>query len=221
MKRRLNILCMLVFIVLGVSLYTTGYQFGLGLFTGMDLAKNECKEVKKKKNENSMFFNGDFRLVSVVPAAAMFDPDTIINAKSGLKVPVAHTEMAVQVAKDRNFTLLIINSSCSLLNIFVKIAALIIFVLIIMHINKSQIFEWRNVHRLRLLGALLITSFVLDLLPKITNYWGLKDIFAMDKYVIAPLAIQVTDMLLGLGCLIVAETFAIGLRIKEEQELTI
>ena len=212
---------MLVFIVLGVSLYTTGYQFGLGFFTGMDLAENEFKGVKKKKNEVSMFFDGDFRLVSVVPAVAMFDPDTIINAKSGIKVPVAHTEMAVQVAKDRNYTLLIINSSCSLLNIFTKIAALIIFVLIIMNINKSQIFEWRNVHRLRLLGALLITSFVLDLLPKITNYWGLKDIFAMDKYVIAPLAIQVTDMLLGLGCLIVAETFAIGLRIKEEQELTI
>ena len=28
MKKRLNILCILVFIVLGLSLYTTGYQFG-------------------------------------------------------------------------------------------------------------------------------------------------------------------------------------------------
>ena len=219
MKRRLNILCMLVFLVLAISLYSTGYQFGLGIFTGMNLAKNECKDLKK--SESSMFLEGYLRIVSVVPAAAMWNPDSIINAKSGLKAPVAYTEMAVQVTKDRNYTLLIINSSCALLNIFTKISALIIFVLIIMNINKSQIFEWRNVHRLRLLGTLLIISFVLDILPKIVNYWGLKDIFAIDKYVLAPLAIQVTDVLLGLGCLIVAETFAIGLKIKEEQDLTI
>ena len=31
MKRRLNILSILVFIVLGLSLYTTGYQFGTGM----------------------------------------------------------------------------------------------------------------------------------------------------------------------------------------------
>ena len=34
MKRRLNILSILVFIVLGLSLYTTGYQFGTGMKAG-------------------------------------------------------------------------------------------------------------------------------------------------------------------------------------------
>ena len=88
-------------------------------------------------------------------------------------------------------------------------------------INKSQIFEWKNVRRLRWLGSLLIISFLFYLIPQVVNYWGLKEVFALDKYIIAPLALQVTDLLLGLGCLIVAETFAIGLKMKEEQELTI
>ena len=39
MKKRLNILSILVFIVLGLSLYTTGYQFGTGMKAGMSLAK--------------------------------------------------------------------------------------------------------------------------------------------------------------------------------------
>ena len=46
MKRRLNILSILVFIVLGLSLYTTGYQFGTGMKAGMSLAKEQHKESK-------------------------------------------------------------------------------------------------------------------------------------------------------------------------------
>ena len=47
MKKRLNILCILVFIVLGLSLYTTGYQFGTGMKAGMSLAKEQHKEPKQ------------------------------------------------------------------------------------------------------------------------------------------------------------------------------
>ena len=43
MKKRLNILCILVFIVLGLSLYTTGYQFGTGMKAGMSLAKEKSR----------------------------------------------------------------------------------------------------------------------------------------------------------------------------------
>lgn len=46
MKRRLNILSILVFIVLGLSLYTTGYQFGTGMKAGMSLAKNSTRNRK-------------------------------------------------------------------------------------------------------------------------------------------------------------------------------
>lgn len=218
MKKRLNILCILVFVVLSASLYTAGYQFGAGLFTGIDLA--EKQGTKLKESENSMF-SGDFRIVNVVPTVAMWQPDTIVNAKTGAKELAVYKQMAVRVNEDVNYTQLIVNSACSLLNVCVTIAALIVFVLLILSINKSQIFEWRNVHRLHWLGFLLIISFVLELTPKIVNYWGLKDVFALDKYVLAPFALQVTDMLLGIGCLIVAETFAIGLRMKEEQDLTI
>lgn len=217
MKRRLNILCILVFIVLGLSLYTTGYQFGMSLKTGLDLAK---QGEKLEKNTDSMF-HGDFRLVNVVPTKAMWEPDTIFNAKTGEKELAVYKEMAVRVAKDMKYSQLIVNGSCTFLNIFISISALVVFILIITSINKSQIFEWRNVRRLRWLGALLTLSFMLELLPKIVNYWGIKEVFALDKYVVAPFALQVTDLLLGIGCLIVAETFAIGLRIKEEQELTI
>ena len=58
MKRRLNILSILVFIVLGLSLYTTGYQFGTGMKAGMSLAKEQHKESKACDRP---MLAGDFR----------------------------------------------------------------------------------------------------------------------------------------------------------------
>ena len=77
MKRRLNILSILVFIVLGLSLYTTGYQFGTGMKAGMSLAKEQHKESKACDRP---MLAGDFRFVDVVPTIAMIKLDTIINA---------------------------------------------------------------------------------------------------------------------------------------------
>ena len=88
MKRRLNILSILVFIVLGLSLYTTGYQFGTGMKAGMSLAKEQHKESKACDRP---MLAGDFRFVDVVPTIAMIKPDTIINAQNNEKVPVMYT----------------------------------------------------------------------------------------------------------------------------------
>lgn len=218
MKKRLNILCILVFMVLGLSLYTTGYQFGAGMKAGLNLAEQQEKELNIY--EDSMFV-GNFRIVDVVPTIALWKPDTVINVRTGDKVPAMYKQMAVRVGKEINYSYLIISSSCSLLDIALTISALIIFIQLILSINKSLIFEWKNVRRLRWLGSLLIASFICSLIPKTVNYWGLKDIFELENYIVAPFALQMTDLLLGLGCLIVAETFAIGLKMKEEQELTI
>ena len=89
MKRRLNILSILVFIVLGLSLYTTGYQFGTGMKAGMSLAKEQHKESKACDRP---MLAGDFRFVDVVPTIAMIKPDTIINAQNNEKVPVMYTQ---------------------------------------------------------------------------------------------------------------------------------
>ena len=127
MKKRLNILCILVFIVLGLSLYTTGYQFGTGMKAGMSLAKEQHKEPKQC---DGTMLAGDFRFVDVVPTIAMIKPDTIINAQSKEKVPVMYTQMAVRIGKDVNYSYLIISSSCSLMNTLLTISALIIFCLL-------------------------------------------------------------------------------------------
>lgn len=218
MKRRLNILCIAVFLVLGFSLYTSGYQFGRGIKIGLELGEEQGKKLEESKKE---LLPGDYRLAELVPIEAMWEPDTLVNAKTGRQTPVVYKQMLVQIDPQMKVGHLVLQMVCSLLYIVVTLVALILFVMLVASINKSQIFEWRNVKRLRWLGVLLIITFVCSILPKLVSQWGIGDVFGMERYIVAPISFQVTDLLLGLGCLIVAETFAIGLKMKEEQELTI
>lgn len=68
MKRRLNILCILVFLVLGYSLYTTGYQLGAGIKAGLNLGKQQAEKMKEHREP---VFAGDYRLIDIVPTTAL------------------------------------------------------------------------------------------------------------------------------------------------------
>lgn len=219
MKRRLNILCVLVFLVLGISLYNTVYQFGEGIKAGVNLAEQKKSNIKKFEGKEA--FGVDYRKVDVVPTDAMWSPDSILNVQTGKKIPVLYSQLLLKLERETDQLNLVVGLVCSLLNILLTLIALIIFVLLILNINKSRIFEWKNVSRLRWLGGLLIGTFICNFLPEIISYWGIDELLKIDRYMVAPMAIQLTDLFLGLGCFIVAEAFAIGLNMKEEQDLTI
>ena len=51
MKRRLNLLCLLVMLVLSYSVFSTLYDFGRGVSAGLKMAKN-IKADKAAKNDN-------------------------------------------------------------------------------------------------------------------------------------------------------------------------
>ena len=73
-----------------------------------------------------------------------------------------------------------------------------------------------------LVGILLIVVFVCVLLPEYMALCNLREVFSLESYeLILSDSVKVTNLLLGLISLIVAEIFAIGLKMKEEQDLTI
>lgn len=93
---------------------------------------------------------------------------------------------------------------------------------LVIAINRSEIFSWNNVHRLRKVGTLLLLGFLLQGAQLWLLFHRLDDVFAMQGYSLSLReAITLSNLLLGLVALIVAEVFAIGLKLKEEQELTI
>ena len=85
------------------------------------------------------------------------------------------------------------------------------FVRFILNVNHDKVFEWKNVVLLRLTGVgLLIVAIIAS----------------ADEYFTSSSLTEVYDNYFGILIfsvfnLIVAETFAIGLKLKEEQDLTI
>ena len=98
---------------------------------------------------------------------------------------------------------------------------LLVFIQLIVAINKSDIFNWKNVRRLRWLGVALLLNFISEAVPALMNDYELSSVFSLSGYSMETSIDSVMLVILGLVSLIVGEVFAIGLKMKEEQDLTI
>ena len=77
------------------------------------------------------------------------------------------------------------------------------------------------VRRLRWLGVTLLLSFISEAVPALMNDYELSSVFSLSGYSMETSIDSVMLVILGLVSLIVGEVFAIGLKMKEEQDLTI
>lgn len=222
MKRRLNILCVIVVLVLSYSVFEAGYYFAVGVKAGVEAGTKSSASMEEQKELINM------KYISLLPEHlsqlgdnGLFQ-DSVYNEKSGKYVPASFNSMTVSIDTksaiwgQTAFTLL------NLAHIGVCIWAIILFVRLVISINKSDIFNWKNVRRLRFLGLALIISFCTALLPAYLTYRSVGEVFSVRGYELDfSDMVNTTTLVLGISTLIVAEVFAIGLKMKEEQDLTI
>lgn len=89
------------------------------------------------------------------------------------------------------------------------IISFIKFIQFILNINKGNVFVKNNIPLLRWMGCSYIYFFVYSFV--------LNNIIECDEWI----GEGNDTFVLGMFCLIIAEVFAIGIKLKEEQELTI
>lgn len=222
MKRRLNILCVIVVLVLGYSVFETGYYFVVGVKAGVEAGVEAAASMERQKELMNM------KYISLIPdnmsvsGSGEFFLDSVYNEKSASYVPATYGSMIVSVDTKSTawgrigFTLL------NLVHLGICVWAIILFIRLVISINKSDIFNWKNVRRLRLLGLALIVSFCTSLLPAYLTLKSVREVFSVRGYELnLSDMVNTTTLVLGISTLIVAEVFAIGLKMKEEQDLTI
>ena len=95
--------------------------------------------------------------------------------------------------------------------IYLIVRSFISFVRFILNVNRDEVFVWKNVLLLRWAGWGLLIPNVISIVYDILHHIPLQQIYIEDT----------CNIILGVFCLIVAEVFAIGLKLKEEQDLTI
>ena len=202
MKRRLNILCLVVMLVLSYSVLEQGYYIFLGAKmgaqTGLELGKKGSDIAAYKELMN-------LKVVNLIPSSMEsfdFFRDSVDS----------HDSVGKVVAK---YLLIYLHLGFSLW-------AVVLFIRLIISINKSDIFNWRNVRRLRRLGMALVVSFCCTFASSYLDFIGIDTVFSLHGYELSlSELVSTTTLVLGLCSLIVGEVFAIGLKMKEEQDLTI
>lgn len=227
MKTKMNIICILIFVsIVGsfVDFYInsggeTWADVRKGAEDGMNTPIHDSGNVPADtKSYRKLAY------VNVHPKDYSAFPDSVFNEATGQWMPAQYRGRIVveqQVEHNLGFEMIIIGLS-SIITIIAAIILFITFIRLILRINKSIIFHWTNVHKLRWIGGCMLVIFASFGLSDWMNYIINSTNVNLTNYVVSSEGIWDFTMLIsGLGVLLIAEIFAIGLRLQEEQELTI
>jgi hypothetical protein len=99
----------------------------------------------------------------------------------------------------------------ALVCVFLLIRSFIAFIRFILNVNRDKVFVWDNIPLLRWTGWGILIPTVIFTAHDLLAHMPVDKIYNQT----------IDAFIFGLFCLIVAEVFAIGLKLKEEQDLTI
>lgn len=222
MKTKLNLICILLFCAMGIS-------FSLNLMSGIEGFYEGWNTAMAKEDKQPFAFKGKktpseslYATIRLTPVNLGSYPDSLYNQKTHNWIPVQYNEFTTFVEKEMNFGQLTGNFLLLTTSLIAMLMGFLSFIRLIRNINKSYIFEWANVRQLKLLGYSLLITFAARLAFEYLNYANILDHVEIQYYKIDwSNLLQTTNLILGLASLLVAEIFAVGLRLKEEQDLTI
>jgi len=222
MKTKLNILCVLMFVAIAAVIGGATYEHGERFFQGV---RDGMKDGVSVYVPDSTFVVENRRLFSMDLKPNNYDlcTDSVYNAKTGEWLPAQFEAVAVEMEEeDAPWWRKVVVSFCVGIITGAVMLQIVVFCQLIYTINKSIIFEWENVFKLRLIGWGIIAYFLANALYVYIDHQAIISIVDIPNYKIVTGEIwDFYQLILGLGVLLIAEIFAIGLRLREEQELTI
>lgn len=219
MKKQLNLICILIFFFVGLSLVPTIYMMCNGFVDGFKAGVSQTEKAHEQ-GENSMDILSPVAL-NLWPKSLTSASDKVFNQKDQKWYSSSQIKTLVWV-DSKKMGLARFGGLLTLIGLFFIAKAIIQFYKLINAINHEVIFDWANVRRLNLIGRNLLISFVAMQAYMITNYWMASHLFELEGYQHNYWCdFQSMGLIMGLIALLVARIFAIGLQMKEEQELTI
>lgn len=215
MKTKLNIFCLLIFAVIIVDiLMATDLMFS-GMVSGY-------KSAKHTQETNTESVDG-YRVVSLIPNEITWrNAITITDSATNKSYKAWPTQINLPI-EDSSGT------AGSILSIIIGIAimvsgiiTLVSFIRFVLNINRNKIFTRKNTRYLKRIGWCMVIIGLLATIKYCNDVYAATQTFSLTGYTIGYSdAVYTGTILFGLFSLVMAESFSIGLKMKEEQELTI
>lgn len=240
MKNKLNIYCILTIVFLLFSISENLYGFFIGVKSGVEMAK-ESIEKKDKTGEKHAYKMGyelgkgtaigvrlqNIGYVDVMPSSLLHTERWMKNDLTGDSVAFWPAQLIVSPEQSASATpsfwgLTLIKGFLPIVILVLGIISLVLFYKLVWRINHQEVFSWKNVRTLRKIALYLILFAVFSTGSSLMNAYQMNQAFALEGYSVNYLGcFSFLSFLLGMVSLIVAEVFSIGLKMQEEQELTI
>ena len=216
MKKRLNLICLGIVLAVLVSMSFLFSTFYYGFKAGIDAYEQGAAGVEK--------LDVTYKMIGTMPTDVITNETaTAINEKDGSTVSILPFISMIGVPNEKaDATDSIFLSLLDWVVIICCIYAIVQFVKMIRNIHRNIIFDWANVKRLRRLGLSLILCFCCSLVTFAINNHLVSQVISLKDCDFS-IAFQFSDptLLIGFTSLLFAEIFAIGLKMKEENDLTI
>ena len=217
MKTKLNIFCICIIATLLLS--ASGI---VSLFIQLVVGGFEAGWEAGMRGENIELPN--YQMIYTFPNDNIPEKTgSVINAKDGSELaikPIMSLVDVPAVAEEGGFSIII--GLVELAMIIGLVYTLAQFFKLIRNINRGIIFDWQNVKRLRKLGFALLVTFGCYFFSIAGTNYMLSEVVMLKGCESSILFIFADPtLILAFVSLLVAEIFAIGLKMQEEQELTI
>lgn len=215
-KKRFNILCI---ILLCSILFGTAISLSQGVRGFIDGFTAACNtpphEVKDLSN------------LELLPKKGWATPTTTLkNTQNGDTIAVSMVRIIAQTKPDQASSPLgIFSISLSLLSLFLIATCIyfwIVFIKLILCVNKGRVFD-RSVEKKLIRGGMsLLAIYLLEWIFTFIVYAHNLHAFEFEDYIVTLRDIPDHSLLYtSIGLMLVAQIFSIGRELKEEQELTI
>ena len=213
MKKRLNLLCACVLIGLLLSTSTVISLMVQAVSAGF---KAGYESVEKELNIS------DYKIVCTMPSDLFAETGSVTNLKNSSQASIKPIISLIEAPTTGSSLSRTANGITTLISVLASIFCLIQFFYLIRNINRGDIFSWKNVKFLRKLGVSLILLFICSFTTiMIGNYEAAQVLELKGCEYFNIFAFSEPTFILGFIALLVAEVFAVGLKMKEEQDLTI
>lgn len=133
MKRRLNILCAIVLLVMSWSVGVSLYYMGLGMTKGVQMGLDAAREMEEGKTNAKLEEVNNMRTVSLLPKLLSewkgeFFTDSVRNEKTGQYVPMAYSNLMVSVPVETPVWQRVASTVMGFLVLVASIWALVLFI---------------------------------------------------------------------------------------------
>ena len=217
MKTKLNIICVLIFVVILADLMSGFFDFKIG-----ENAANHEMGMNESDADNLVL---DADMVRLIPTAEKRTAIQVKNEVSGKEVNAWPTEMYVEpetyVSYKKSGVRYVVETLATILAIIGFVGALLAFIFFIVRVNRGQIFDKRNITLLRWVGIGLLTFGVIAVVWDMIAQMEAAAAFRLEGYRVDWLGVSYTPLLLGLIAFVAAQVFAMAAKMKEDQDLTI